>query len=250
MIRRTMDPAFLTEVANHPEVRPWLGGEGPIDLTARCHNPANIVLVDEGRGGWVLQQILPSVYELHTLFLPEARGRAYFASAREALRWVFTRTDALEIVTKCPDDNGAARMAAKLVGFRERFRREDAWGPGVGISYQVFSVDDWFVRDPECLAAGKTFHEAVEAGKGPDATTLPDHPEDEAHDRAAGAAYLIVQAGQTLKGVGFYNRWAAFAGYPPIQALANDMIDMSDERVEFIVQVRDGAAHVLLCRAR
>jgi hypothetical protein len=243
MIKRTMDATFLNKVANHPEVRPWLGGDGVLNLEGLAADPANILLETDG-GGWVLHAIMPSVYELHTMFLPEGRGRAYFAAAREALRWMFSRTDALEIVTKCPDDNGPARMAASVIGFRERFRREDAWAPGVGISYQVFSVDDWFVRDKECLTAGRAFHEALEAAKVAAGSTLPVHPEDEAHDRAVGACALMIQGGYLAKGVSFYNRWSIFAGYATIEALSPTLVDVRDA----IVEVRDGQMGVLKCR--
>lgn len=245
MIKRTMDATFLNEVANHPDVRPWLGGEGVLDLTPAALDPNSILLEATG-GGWLLHPIMPGVYELHTMFLPRARGRAYFAAAREALRWVFTHTDALEIVTKCPDDNGAARMAASIVGFRERFRREDAWKPGVGISYQVFSLDDWFVRDDAVREAGHAFHEQLEEAKAAAGSTLPVHGDDEAHDRAVGAAVLMIRAANMAKAVAFYNRWAIFAGYATIEALSQNLVDVRDA----IVEVRgDGQMGVLRCRS-
>lgn len=244
VIRRTMDATFLNEVASHPEVRPWLSPDGrELDLTNDISNPANIALEAKG-GGWVLRALLPGVYELHTLFLPSARGRAYFAAAWEAVRYVFTRTDALEIVTKCPDSNGGARMAAATMGFRERFRREDAWAPGVGVSYQAFNLDDWFVRDPECLKAGERFHVELKAAEVAAGVTLPDHPEDATHDRAAGAAALMIGAGQMAKALGFYNRWATLAGYPGIAGIGHNVIDMH----EAVVEVRDGSMNVLLWR--
>lgn len=247
MIKRTMSATFLNEVANHPDVRPFLGApENPVlDLTALVQDPRCICLEVPGAGGWVLQPILPAVYELHTLFLPKARGRAYFAQAREAIRYMFSETDCLEIVTKCPDDNGGARMAASLMGFRERFRRENAWSPGVGISYQVFSVDDWFVRDDACETAGQAFHEALEAAKIAAGSTLPVHPDDTAHDRAVGACCLMVKGGQAAKGIAFLNRWSIFAGYATIAAISESLIDVQDA----IIEVRGGQMEVLLCRS-
>lgn len=250
MIRRTMDAAFLTEVANDPQVRPFLGGDGPLDIGQVARDPANVLLVATGRdgepvGGWVLHPILPAVYELHTMFLPAGRGKLFFAAAAEMFRFMFAETDALEIVTKCPDDNPGARMAASTVGFRERFRREGAWAPGVGVSYRVFSVDDWFIRDPECLAQGRAFHDALEAAKaGTGDPLLFNHTEDEAHDRAVGAAALMVRGGNTAKGVAFYNRWAALSGYAQVHAVSNAMIDV----LEAIVWVRPDGFDVMLVR--
>lgn len=245
MIKRTMSATFLNEVANHPEVRPFLGApENPVlDLSPLVENPRCVCLEVPGAGGWVLQPILPAVYELHTLFLPEARGRSYFKLARDAMRMVFAETDCLEIVTKCPDDNGGARMAASIMGFRERFRREDAWAPGVGISYQVFSVDDWFIRDAACAEAGHAFHEALEAAKTASGSALPVHPDDGAHDRAVGACCLMIKGGQASKGVAFYNRWSIFAGYATIGQISETLFDVQDA----IVEVRGGQMEVLKC---
>lgn len=245
MIRRTMNAAFLTEVANHPEVRPWLGAPDipVLDLTPLVGNPENIAIETKG-GGWILQAMAPGVYEIHSLFLPEGRGKPFMAGAREMLRYVFTATDATEILTKCPDDNGGARMAASLVGFRERFRRDDAWAPGVGISYQAFTIDDWFIRDAEALRAGRLFHETLERAKATSGSELPVHAEDPAHDKAAGGAVLMAWRGNTAKGVAFYNRWASFAGYATVSMVGPGIVDVRDG----IVELQGGEVTVLLCR--
>lgn len=245
MISRTFDATFLNECANNPEVRPYVGpGTDALDLTALISNPMNFTLVTEG-GGWVLINLMPGVYELHTLFLPSGRGAGYFAAASEALRWMFTHTDCLEILTRCPDDNPGARMAAVKVGFRERFRRDGVWQSGLGeacgVSYQAFTLDDWLKRDPEIANVGHDFHVRLEAEKALRGSELPDHPEDEAHDRAVGAAYLMAQHGQIGKAVGMYNRWAMFAGYAPIQMLSATILDIADA----ILEVNDGEMRVL-----
>lgn len=244
MITRTMSADFLNTVANHPEVRPFLGGGWePLDLTAKVQDPGNIALVTE-HGGWLLQGMMPGVYELHTLFLPQGRGRPYFAAAKEALRYVFTSTDALEILTKCPDENAGARMAASLMGFRERFRREGIWETGCGVSFQALTLDDWVARDPVIKQAGHDFHETLEAAKLAAGSELPTHPDDEAHDRMVGACFLMAQAGFVQKAVGIYGRWALFAGYQPILALAPNVIDVRD----CVVEIKDHRMAVLLVR--
>lgn len=243
MIRRTFDATLLNEIANHPEVRPHIGGAGVIDLTTIVGDPQNVAVMGE-HGGWIYHGLQPGVYELHTLFLPEGRGRSFFAGAREVLRYMFVRTDALEILTKCPDTNAGARMAAGMMGFKERFRREDAWAPGVGISYQALTIDGWAMRDPEALRAGQAFHNSLEAAKAASGSTIAPHPDDAAHDRAVGTAWLMAQAGNVGKGVAWYNRWAVFAGYAQIHALALNVVDIGDA----IVELKDGQTDVLLCR--
>lgn len=227
MIRRTMNPEALNALANHPDIRPFIGGpEGELDLTSVVLNPANVVLMGEGVI-WVLSPIEAGVFELHSMAYPDARGRAYFRQAKEALRWVFTRTDCSEIVTKCPDDNPRARMAAVMTGFRERFHRENAWAEGVGVGFYVYGLDEWFVRDPECLKAGRWFHEKIEAAIGHE-----NHAPDETHDRAAGAAVLMMREGQIGKGCAFYSRWGRFAGYQPIAQIGPHLVDIGTAIVE------------------
>lgn len=219
MITRTFDAAFLNTVANNPDVRPYVGsGVGPLDLTALISNPANVTLETE-HGGWVLINLMPGTYELHTLFLPAGRGAGYFAAAHEALRYVFTQTDALEILTRCPDDNPGARMAAVKVGFRERFRREGVWqsgnGEACGVSYQALTADDWFKRDTLIEDAGR--YVIGEIG---------GMEEDALLARLIGSAVMMARGGHAAKAVGFFNRAAAFAGYGSIVALREDLFDI------------------------
>lgn len=241
MIHRSTDVAFFNAVSNHPSVRPFLGGPGgagdlsPLDIGPVLAIPG-VVALQTDHGGWIFVPLLAGAYELHTMMLPEGRGRAHLNGLREAFRYMFTQTDCVEILTKCPDDNGAARWASSHLGFRERFRRENAWAMGVGISYRAFTVDDWTARDPACLEAGQEFHKMLERAKA--GTAAPLHDEDEAHDRQVGAAVLMARAGRMDKGVGLYNRWAAFAGYAPVEALSATVLDI----VDAVVEIRpDGA---------
>lgn len=243
MITRTMEAVFLNEVANHPSVRPRLGGLGLLDLAPLIENPANVTLVAEG-GGWIFVAMIPGIYEVHTLFLPHGRGRKFVQAAAHGFRYMFTQTDCLEIVTKCPDDNPGASIASYHLGFRERFRREDAWVPGVGVSYRVFSIDDWFVRDAECAHEGHEFHTMIEVAKRQMDSSLAAHPHDRAHDQAVGAAILMAKAGRIDKGMGFYNRWSIFAGYATIETVGPNAVDVGDA----IVEIGDGKLRVLKCR--
>lgn len=239
MIRRTLDPVFLNTVANHPEVFPWIGSpDDSVDLTGAVQNPANITLEAEG-GGWLLLRLEPGVYELHTLFLPEGRGKSYFIQAREALRYVFVNTDATEILTKCPDSNQAAGMAAGVVGFKEKFRREGVWLDGAGVSYRALTIEDWRERDVECLNAGRWFHAKLDA-------LIEHHPHDEdvAHNRAVGASVLMARVGAVSKAVAFYNRWARFAGYQEAVQLGLNMVDFA----EAVIEIKGQDMAVLLQR--
>lgn len=249
LVRRTLDATFLNEVFNDPDVRPWVGGEGVIDVTTVVSNPANIALITE-HGGWVLAKHETGIYELHTAFLKEGRGRFYVAATLEALRYVFTATDAVEIVTRVPEINRAAAMAARCAGFKERFMRSDAWalpeGKVCDISFQGLHLDAWTAQSPDVLAEGHWFHETLEAAKTRSGSPLAAHRDDGAHDRAVGASVLMMKTGNAAKAVWSYNRWARLAGYQPIELLGSNpvIVDVGDA----VVEVMGADMQVLKCR--
>ena len=236
-IRRTIDAAFLNGVANHPEVRPWLWGEGEIDLAPLLTNLSNIALVSRG-GGFFLNQISPGEYEVHSLFLPEARAGTVEAM-RAGMAYMFTRTGCHRLVTKVPDDNKSALGLSRVGGFKPMFRR----GP---VSYLGISIDDWAQGCPELEAEGEWFHARLEAAKSEGGSALPQHDHDSAHERAVGAAVLMLRAGLIGKALAFYNRWAAFAGYQQISIIteAPTVLDVGDA----VIELRDGDMEVLTCR--
>jgi hypothetical protein len=213
-----MDVAFFNAVANDPHVRPFLGdgSEEPIDISPLVLNPANICIATE-HGGWVLQCVLPTMYELHTLFRRSGRGRIFKELAAEALHYAFTATDLLELRTRCPDSNPAARMAAIWVGFREMYRVGP--DPPGGTSHQTLTVDDWMLRDPRCWEEGEGLRGAMEVL----GATLPD---EDALTYAMGAAIGMAKAGNVPKAIGVFNRWSIFAGYGSISSPSPGIVDI------------------------
>lgn len=236
-MNRTMDAERLNALANHPDVRPWLlGADGPLDLTRLVENPA-VVCLEAEHGAFLLVPIQPTVYELHTMWLPEGRGKEFFGHAAEMFRYIFTRTDCLEVVTKVPDGNRAAAVAASRVGFRQRFHR-------AGISFRSLSIESWALSDEACLEEGERFHDVLEAAKLEAGSTLPIHDDDPVHDHVVGAALLMAYAGDLAKGVRFYNGWASFAGYALIEIVGPNVVDIRDA----LIEVRGGCVGVLSAR--
>jgi hypothetical protein len=221
VLRRTMDAAFVNAVANDPTVRPLIGNpdDGPLDFAAFLADPANVALTWEW-GAFLFARHDPARYELHTLILPEGRGAGVLPAFADAARWVFTATDASELVTQVAGSNRAAGLMARRAGFRPIFEREGAWHDGSGVTFFAFGLDDWRARDDTLALEGRAFHEALEAAKAAAGSTLPPHPDDEAHDRAVGAACLMAKAGNPRKAAHTYNRWARFAGYAPAALVA------------------------------
>jgi hypothetical protein len=245
LLSRTRDAGFLNEVANDDAVRPWLGGEGALDLTGTVGNDANVALINR-HGGFVFICHDATRYELHTLFRPEGRGAGVLPAAEEAFRWLFVNTDCAEIMTKVPAGNRAADLMARRAGFTPIFTREAAWADGSAVTYFAMTFDAWRARDGALAAAGHDFHTLIETAKAAAGSALPTHPDDEVHDRAAGAAVLMALAGNAEKAVWLYNRWARFAGYQTIDLVSAlpVVIDVRDA----LVTVQGEKLEVLQCR--
>jgi hypothetical protein len=249
LLKRTMDAAFLNTVANHPDVRPALGGMGDLDQSPLLANPENVALEGE-HGGFVAVKLAPGLYECHSMFLPEGRGAAAQAAMAEGLRYLFAQTDCGQVVTKCPENNGAAKGAARAMGFSPMFKLEKAWpvedGEPVGIEVVTLTMHKWVSRDAEVEATGKWFHQRLEELTEAAGKPIPEHFEDPAHNRAVGAACLMFQAGNPGKAQAFYNLWARIAGYPQIRIMSFNPVIVDMDQV--VVSVNGDDMEVLLCR--
>lgn len=239
-----MDASNLNRVANDPAVHPGLGVVGTVDLSPALANPINVALENE-HGGFLFLNVGDGRYELHTMFRPEGRGRAALDAAAEAFRFMFIETPALELLTKTAHSNPAAALMARRAGFTPSFVREAAWVDGGALTYYSLTLDRWVAQDPAVAQEGAAFHAMIEGAKQRCGSELATHPDDEAHDRAAGAASLMARAGSVRKAVWAYSRWARFAGYQTIE-LMSDIPPVIDVR-DALIGVRDGKLEVLKC---
>ncbi len=239
---RTMDAAFLNSVANHPEVHPWLGAAGEIDLSPFVSDPKHFALVNDG-GGFLLINHEPGVYEVHSQFLPSHR-RETIKAMRDGFDYMFVNTDCHTVLTQVPDSNPAAAALAKHAHFRHAFRREDT--PRGPTSYMALTLDQWVQGNASLEADGEWFHDRLKAAKEAQGSTLPEHAHDASHERAVGATIRMVKAGNCHKGVEHYNRWARFTGYAPITLLGDTppLIDV----VDAVVELNGQEMEIVLCR--
>jgi hypothetical protein len=229
MIHRTMNAELFNSICNHPEVRPYLGGEGPIDTTTVLSNSGNYGLFGEG-GGFILVAGPAASFEVHSQFVPEGRKHS-FEAMRAGMDYMFTRTNALQLTTFLPDDNPAARGLALKGGFKEWFRRlNHPIGPGIQAK---IDIDDWIANAAELEPDGERFHDALEKAKAEAGSELAVHAHDPVHERYVGAASRMFSRGQCQKAQAIYNRWAENAGYAQIRLISESppVVDAIDALV-------------------
>ena len=116
-MNRTFDGSLLNDVANDPAVRSFLGGDGLVDVSALLSDANNIALVDDV-GGFVMIRQEAGLYDCHTLYPPEARGKHALQAGKDVLRWMFTRTDATALSGVFPASNQRVEGFGKLLGFQ------------------------------------------------------------------------------------------------------------------------------------
>lgn len=244
-VARSMDVAHFNQVANDPQVRPWLGGEGPLDLTAIVTDPESVAFAT-AHGGFLCVAQGFSRFEVHSLFLPDRPGGETLHAMREGLDYMFTETHCVELVTKIPQTNRAAAALAGRAGFETRFTAALSPQDPQPTEYAVLSLDRWAVRSPWAKAMGHWFHDALTDAKTKTGSTFAVHPDDAVHDAMAGATVAMVHAGQVSKAVTFYNQWARWAGYAPIALLRERpvILDIHDA----ILEARATELEVLRCR--
>lgn len=222
-IRREYDAVRLNKVLNHPDVRPWVAdaGEGTLDVSLQVANRGNILLMGQ-HGGCLLFRVMPGMYEVHTQVLPNARGAWALAMVRAGAHWMFTHTDAFEIVTRVPRPHRAAKGLTIAAGMRLEFTREGECrfrGEIVPVDLYSFRIQDWVTKASGLEQVGRWFHERMHAEAARLNITTPPHGDDPNHFRYVGAAYEMVRHGQVAKAINFYNRWAVMARHAPVELL-------------------------------
>jgi hypothetical protein len=246
-LQRATDARFVNEVVNHPTVHPWVRGahNGVIDLHDLVLNPYNVTLTAE-HGAILFQCHTPGLYEAHTQVLPAGRGKWALYFVQAALMWMFTRTDAVEIVTRVPAGNRAAaalmNYICRLCGAEHDFRSPYGWTGSGGhqIAADVYSlpIQRWMRAAGGLAERGSWFHQRLDEewlkiGKRRD----DPHPDDTVHDRYVGAGCELMLGGQVRKALVFYNRFAVMSGYAPIELVCESPLAIDTH--DAILLVRD-----------
>jgi hypothetical protein len=215
MIERQINPEFVNQLINHPEVRPYVDDtEGYIDVSSQIVNKDNYFLTGEF-GGVAYIKIFPYIYEVHSFFLPEGRGQ-----------WgKFTRTDAYELTTRIPNSHVAAKKAALSAGFQFYMSHEKACkfeGNIDDIDVYNITLSNWIIGSEHLENLGRVIHEMMHDAAEKLHIDTPPHGDLISHNKFVGAAYLMVCAGQIKKGVAVYNRFAMMARHRTIALVSEN----------------------------
>ncbi len=217
-MRLSRDPAEYQRIANDPAVLPYLiqKGQGELDFTAFFDAPANLGFLFEDCA-FMVHCLEPSVYEVHSMALPSARGRYVYEAATTAIRFMFFATDAMELLTRVVDGNLGATALTRKVRFSPEFTRASAWVTEDGpkdVHFYAIRYPEWVKHQDWLKASGEWFHSL--------AGVSDDHPDDASHDLYVGAMVETVLGGQPDKAAILYNRWARFAGYDLVDIVNRD----------------------------
>lgn len=112
-----MDASLPNEIANLPEVGPYLMADCDFDFSDAIANDRNVFLHDAG-GIAVFAWSAPRVYECHLFFRPECRGKSAVEASLRMLNWMAP----LASVFWAQPPIG--QKAAIWIGLRVGFRKE------------------------------------------------------------------------------------------------------------------------------
>lgn len=252
-VTRSFDAADINPILNHPAVLPFVTvpGVDKLDATQLLADPANVLLVAEG-GGILFIAVEPGIYEVHTNFLPDHRGRHAIRASLDAYRWMFTRTDCMVLQSYVPAFNKATELFCRLIHATREFERKAVWpspdGP-VDLSFWSIRYEDWVRRTDGLIESGKAFHARLDAeyarhGKKPHA-----HPDEDCHDRYVGICAEMIYGGQPDKAVILYNRWARFSGYGPIALISRSPIVIDIGEAVLLIEPEQQTFKVIQCRS-
>jgi RimJ/RimL family protein N-acetyltransferase len=222
-IERQTNAKRINEVINDPNVRPWVAdlGVGILDITANVENPRNILLMGE-HGGCFFFWLGLGIYEVHTQVLPSAPPHWTRELTSACAHYMFTKTNAWEIMTRVPQGHIAARAAALTQGMKHEFTRPKECyfrGELVDVNIHSFRLPDWVPKAPGMVEIGEAVHKRMHDEAKRLGITTPAHPDDENHNRYVGVTYEMITGGQVDKGVQFYNRWAVVSRHETITLL-------------------------------
>lgn len=230
LVERYTDAKFANHILNSCDVRFDIAdtSEGFVDVGESVANPDNVLLCGE-HGGFMYFKLLPGVYEVHSFVLRRGRGSWALAAAQDSLSWIFTRTDAYEVLTRIPDGHAAATGLATKCGLRHEFSKTRGckWR-GLWVDAHVWGLrmQDWISRAEGFEEIGRAFHARLNEIARQEIDEEP-HADDATHNRYLGASLAMLAADRPQKAVFWYNRWAIAARHKPVMMISDRPVEIA-----------------------
>lgn len=239
-IVRIYDAAPANEILNHPTIKAQVAGsyEGYIDIKPIIENEDNVVL-QHPLGVAMFVKLQTGYYDMHVAVLPEGRGDWVRDASAFCFRHIFTHTDAIEIITRCPSSNPAAVIAATNAHMTYEFTTGDI------VDIYTLGINKWVNSDPDIFLEGEWLHRRYDEEFKRLGSDTPRHAEDATHNRYAGAAVAMMRAGQMRKAIGFYNRYALLAGYSPLEVTKLDPVEITVDG--FTMRITNNDFEIVKC---
>ncbi len=134
-MRVATSPDFLESVANHPRVRPYIGGEGEFRAGDSW---ANSIGLEWDCGGVVFMQEAPGIYSGHLVFARKTQGA--LEKVREAFAHMFDTVKARQIRADFPSHYAHVRRIVRALGMRHL-------GTHAGISHSEITRGEWINKE-------------------------------------------------------------------------------------------------------
>ena len=115
-MKRATDPAHLEAIANHPRIRPFIGGDPSVPVKAG-QSWARTVALEWPEGGVIFIAETPAVYSAHLVF--QRKTKDPLPRCLEALDYLFG-LGASAVVADIPPGYRHVRRIAQAAGMKER----------------------------------------------------------------------------------------------------------------------------------
>lgn len=130
-IERTHDIEWLNWMMNHPAIRPFIGDDsivGRADISALVVHDNyffRVTMNGQPSAFVAMLRLSAGIYEMHSGFLPDYRGRFVITTLNECVDRMFAQDDCLAVNTWGFSTSKHALFVARIAGFMESGRR--AW---------------------------------------------------------------------------------------------------------------------------
>lgn len=216
MLRRATrdDIPRINEILNHPSV--YFGATMGKDIGAMNVEPAfeylHVLMREDGNGCYIIDPYSDTAGEIHTCFLPEARGVGAEEAGFEAIRFCFASLALHKIYTRVQIENKGTDLYARQAGF---VRISDTGD----IRSYVLNRERWPQVDKVLAQA---------APPGIQALGGDDH-----FQRLMGAVCMMGMRGWLGNAVAFYNEHARLHGYPRMDVVGLESVLVGGRLIHF-----------------